>query len=149
MEARTLNMLISTHFKEPRDKRGEVLFLQTWNEVLMPMIYFLFLPDAWEAFPYVLKLVTNMGTEGGYQSIVANTYISLRMGLVEEINADPIVHSPEMTYWYRCYISYSYWMYEKHFRMYQYWSQIWELRVGIGVSMPTRASRWECAYLKK
>ena len=34
------------------------------DDMLIPMLYFLFLPDAWEAFPYVLILVTNMGTVG-------------------------------------------------------------------------------------
>ena len=62
----------------------------------MPMLYFLFLLDVGEAFPYVLKLVTNMGTEGRYRSIDANKSISLGMCLLEEINADPIVRIPEM-----------------------------------------------------
>ena len=65
----------------------------------MPMLYFLFLLDVAEAFPYVSILATNMGTEGRYRSIDANTYIyiSLGMCLLEEINADPIVHISEMT----------------------------------------------------
>ena len=65
--------------------------------MVIPMLYFLFLPDVGEAFPYVLILVTNMGTEGRYRSIDANTSISLGMCLLEEICYDPIVHSPEMT----------------------------------------------------
>ena len=66
--------------------------------MLMPMLYFLFLLDVGEAFPYVLKLVTNMGTEGSlrYRSIDANTNISSGMCLLEEINADPIVRISEM-----------------------------------------------------
>ena len=67
------------------------------DDMLISMLYFLFLPDVREVFPYVLILVTNMGTVGRYQSIVANTFISLGMCLVEEIICDLIVHSPEMT----------------------------------------------------
>ena len=66
--------------------------------MVMPMLYFLFLLDECEAFPYVLILVTNMGTEGRYGSIDTNTSISLGMCLVEEIITDPIVHSHEMTW---------------------------------------------------
>ena len=113
------------------------------------MIYFLFLLDLGEAFPYVSILVTNMGTEGRHNIIDANKNISLGMFLPWEINADPIVRIPEMKCWCRCYISYSYRSYEKHFRMYQYWSQIWALWVGIGASLPTQVSRWECVSFKK
>ena len=64
--------------------------------MLMPMLYFLFLFDAEEAFLYVLKLVINMGTVGRYRSIVANKSIWLGMCRIEEINTDPIVHISEM-----------------------------------------------------
>ena len=50
--------------------------------MLIPMLYFLFLPDVWVAFPYVLILVTNTGTMGRYRSIDANMYISLRICLL-------------------------------------------------------------------
>ena len=54
-----------------------------WDNVLIPMLYFLFLLNEKEAFPYVLKLATgtNIGTEGRYRSIVANINISLGMRL--------------------------------------------------------------------
>ena len=65
--------------------------------MLIPMLYFLFLPDVGEAFPSVLILVTNMGTEGRYQSINVNMIILLGICLFEEIICDPIIHSPEMT----------------------------------------------------
>ena len=115
-----------------------------WAEVLMPMLYFLFVLDAWEGYPYVLKLVTNMGTDGRYRSIYVDLNISPGMSLPWVIFHDPIGHIPGITCWNRCYISYSYWMHEKDIRMYWNWSQIWEaLRVGIGASMSTLISRWE------
>ena len=67
--------------------------------MVRPMLYFLFLPDVWEAFPSVLTLVTNMGTVGTnrHQSVNVNMIILLGMRLLEEIFRYPIVDSPEMT----------------------------------------------------
>ena len=95
-----------------------------WAEVLISMLYFLFVLDGWEAFPNGLKLVTNMGTEGTsrYRSIDAIMTISLGMCLPYVMCHGPIVHIPEPKCWYRCYISYSYWIVYKHFRMYCYCS---------------------------
>ena len=63
----------------------------------MLMLYFLFLINVGEAFPYVLKLVTNMGTVGRYRSIDANTNIKSGMCVLEEIIRQLIISISEMT----------------------------------------------------
>ena len=56
------------------------------------MLYFLFVLDVWEGYPYVVNLVTNMGTEGRYGSIDVDLNISSGMCFPSEITHDAIVH---------------------------------------------------------
>ena len=108
------------------------------------MLYFLFLIGCMRRKKL---LVTNMGTVGRYRSIDVKMIISLGKCFPEEICHDPNVHVhfPEMTCWYRCYISYPNWMNEKHFRKIQI-KALWGSK---GATMPTQVFRWDCVSREK